>query len=68
MLGRFTGRRLGLLAVKQGPAHFEPLAERCVAGDVRVHIDRTFALDEVPQALGHVGAGHALGKVVVEVA
>lgn len=60
-----TGRRMGLLVVKEGPTHFQPLAERCVAGDVRIHIDRTFALDEVPQALAHVGEGRALGKVVV---
>jgi len=68
ILGRLTGRRLGLLVVKQGPKHFEPLAERCVAGDIKIHIDRTFGLDEVPQALAHVGEGRALGKVVVEVA
>ena len=48
-----------------GPAHFEPLADLCVAGDVGIHIDRTFALDEVPAALAHVGEGRALGKVVV---
>jgi NADPH:quinone reductase-like Zn-dependent oxidoreductase len=65
VLGRVTGRRLGVLAVKLGPAHFAPLAERCVAGDVRVHIDRTFPLDEVPRALAHVGEGRTLGKVVV---
>lgn len=68
ILGRLTGRRMGLLVVKQGPAHFEPLAERCVSGDVDIHIDRTFGLDEVPQALAYVGEGRALGKVVVEVA
>ena len=68
ILGRLTGRRLGLLVVKQGPTHFEPLAERCVAGDVQIHIDRTFGLDDVPQALAHVGEGRALGKVVVVVA
>jgi NADPH:quinone reductase-like Zn-dependent oxidoreductase len=65
---RLTGRRLGILAVKEGPAHFEPLAERCVAGEIGIHIDRTFTLDEVPQALAHVGEGRALGKVVVHVA
>jgi NADPH:quinone reductase-like Zn-dependent oxidoreductase len=32
---------------------------------VDIHIDRTFALDEVPAALAHVGEGRALGKVVV---
>jgi NADPH:quinone reductase-like Zn-dependent oxidoreductase len=63
--GRLTGRSMGVLLVKQGPAHFKPLAERCVTGDVRIHIDRTFGLDEVPAALAHVGEGRALGKVVV---
>ncbi|MBB6402714.1 NAD(P)-dependent alcohol dehydrogenase [Arthrobacter sp. AZCC_0090] len=63
--GLVTGRRLGVLAVKEGPRYFEPLTEMCVAGNVSIHIDRTFGLDEVPQALAYVGEGHALGKVVV---
>jgi NADPH:quinone reductase-like Zn-dependent oxidoreductase len=65
VLGRATGRRLGVLAVKPGPEHFSPLAERCATGEVRIHIDRTFSLDEVPEALAYVGEGRALGKVVV---
>ncbi|WP_345763502.1 NAD(P)-dependent alcohol dehydrogenase [Diaminobutyricibacter sp. McL0608] len=64
-LGLLTGRRLGLLVARQGPTYFVPVAERCIAGDLRIHIDRTFTLDEVPQALAYVGEGHALGKVVV---
>lgn len=66
LLGRLTGRRIGLLMVKQGPDHFAPLTERCVAGEVKIRIDRTSGLDDVPLALAHVGEGHALGKVVVE--
>ena len=62
---RLTGRRMGVLAVKEGPAHFEPLAALCVASDVAIHIDRTFGLDDVGDALAHVGEGRALGKVVV---
>ena len=65
VVGRLTGRSVGLLVVKEGPAHFEPLADLCVAGDIVIHIDRTFTLDEVPAALAHVGEGRALGKVVV---
>lgn len=64
-LGVLTGRRLGVLLVRQGPKHFAPAAERCRAGDLRIHIDHTFALDEVPQALASVGEGRARGKVVV---
>jgi NADPH:quinone reductase-like Zn-dependent oxidoreductase len=63
--GRITGRRIGVLAVKEGPTHFEPLADLCVSGQVGVHIDRTFGLEEVPDALRYVGDGRALGKVVV---
>jgi NADPH:quinone reductase-like Zn-dependent oxidoreductase len=65
--GRLTGRRMGVLVVKSGPAHFVPLAEMVVAGEVDVHVDRTFALDDVAAALTHVGEGRALGKVVVTV-
>ena len=68
VVGRLSGRSIGVLAVKEGPTHFEPLADLCVAGEVRIHIDRVFPLDEVPAALARVGEGRALGKVVVSVA
>jgi NADPH:quinone reductase-like Zn-dependent oxidoreductase len=64
-LGRVTGRSIGVLLVNQGPTYFEPLTELCATGDVHIHIDRTFALEQAPAALAHVGEGHALGKVVV---
>jgi NADPH:quinone reductase-like Zn-dependent oxidoreductase len=65
--GRLTRRRLGVLAVKEGPTHFQPVAELCAAGDLEIHIDRAYPLDEVPRALAQVGEGRALGKVVVSV-
>jgi NADPH:quinone reductase-like Zn-dependent oxidoreductase len=63
--GRVTGRRLGVLVVKPGPAHFQPLTDLCVAGHVGIHFDHTCTLDEVPEGLAQVGEGRALGKVVV---
>ena len=65
VVGLLTGRSIGVLAVKEGPAHFEPVADLCVTGEVRIHIDRTFTLEELPDALARVGEGRALGKVVV---
>ena len=65
LAGRLTGRSLGVLLVKEGPPHFEPLADLCLAGEIDIHIDRTFSLDDVAAALAHVGEGRALGKVVV---
>jgi NADPH:quinone reductase-like Zn-dependent oxidoreductase len=65
LLGVATRRSIRVLGVKEGPDHFEPLADLCASGSVRIHVDRTFALDLVPAALAYVGEGHALGKVVV---
>jgi NADPH:quinone reductase-like Zn-dependent oxidoreductase len=65
--GRLTHRRLGVLAVKEGPTYFEPVAELCATGGLNIHIDGTFTLDEVPEALARVGEGRTLGKVVVSV-
>ena len=65
---RLTGRRMGLLVVREGPEHFGPVADLCASGEAHLPIDRTVTLDEVPQALADVGAGRVLGKVVVEVA
>ncbi len=62
-----TGRRMGVLVVHEGPASFAQLAALCLAGDISVHVDRTFGLDDVAAALAHVGEGRGLGKVVVEV-
>lgn len=67
VIGPLTRRRIGVLAVKEGPKHFAPVADLCMSGDLGIHVDRTFTLDEVPQALAWVGEGHALGKVVVDV-
>jgi NADPH:quinone reductase-like Zn-dependent oxidoreductase len=65
VVGLVSGRRIGVLAVRPGPAHFGPLAERCARGEISIHVERTFPLEEVPAALAHVGAGRALGRVVV---
>jgi NADPH:quinone reductase-like Zn-dependent oxidoreductase len=67
LAGALTQRSLGVLAVKEGPAHFKPLADLHLAGDIAIRIDRTVGLDDVPAALAYVGEGRALGKVVVTV-
>ncbi len=38
-----------------------------LAGEVDIHIDRTFTLEQTADALAYVGEGKALGKVVVTV-
>lgn len=67
LAGRVTRRRVGVLMVKPGPERFGPLGERCADGEIDIHVDRTFALDDVADALRHVGEGRALGKIVIEI-
>lgn len=68
LVGVGSGRRLRVLAVRSGPEHFAPVAELAAAGELRIAIDRTVGLPDLPAALGRVGAGEALGKVVVGLA
>jgi NADPH:quinone reductase-like Zn-dependent oxidoreductase len=67
VIGRLTRRPMGVLVVPQGPEHFTQLTDLAVAGDIGIHIDRTFGLDEVPEALRYIGQGLAHGKVVVTI-
>ncbi|MEO1061041.1 MAG: NAD(P)-dependent alcohol dehydrogenase [Actinomycetota bacterium] len=66
-IGRLTGRRLGLLAVRPGPEHFAPLAELVAAGEIEVLIDRVVDLEDTAAAIEQVGTGRSLGTVVVQV-
>lgn len=65
LLGLVGNRSLKVLAVRQGPAQFQPVSDLAAAGALKITIDRTFGLDEAAEALAYVGAGKALGKVVV---
>lgn len=65
LVGAASRRSIGVLAVKQGPEHFAPLASLCAAGEVEIRVAATFSLEQTAEALALVGAGAAHGKVVV---
>jgi hypothetical protein len=56
--GAAAGRRVLINGGSVGP-----LTGLCIAGEIGIHVDRTVGLDDVPDALAHVGQGRALGKV-----
>jgi NADPH:quinone reductase-like Zn-dependent oxidoreductase len=43
------------------------VGELVAAGTLRAPIERFYPLDQVPEALRHLGEGRALGKLVIEV-
>ena len=65
VIGRTEGKKIRLLAVRQGAQHLAPIIDLCQAGKLATVIDRRYRLNEVPEALRYLGEGHAKGKVVV---
>jgi NADPH:quinone reductase-like Zn-dependent oxidoreductase len=65
VIGRAEGKKIRLLAVRQGAQHLAPMVELCQAGKIATVIDRRYRLDQVPEALRYLGEGHAKGKVVI---
>jgi NADPH:quinone reductase-like Zn-dependent oxidoreductase len=65
VIGRAGGKKIRLLAVRQGAQHLAPLVELCQAGKIATVIDRRYRLNQVPEALRYLGEGHAKGKIVV---
>jgi NADPH:quinone reductase-like Zn-dependent oxidoreductase len=67
LLSPFTGQQLGSFIATENAADLAVLAELVESGKVTPAVDRTFPLEQVPEAMRYLRAGRARGKVVVEV-
>jgi NADPH:quinone reductase-like Zn-dependent oxidoreductase len=67
MLQRKTGKHVRVLMVQPNRKDLEHIAALCDSGEIKLAIDRRFALEETPEALRYLGEGRAKGKVVVVV-
>ena len=66
-IGRTTGKKIRILAVRTSMEDVEYMKDLIEAGKVTPVIDKTYPLSEVPEAIGYVGEGQAQGKVVITV-
>ncbi len=66
-LSPFGRGRLVPFVARHVPVDLALLAELTRAGTIRPVIDRRYPLAEASEAIGHVGAGKARGKVVITV-
>jgi NADPH:quinone reductase-like Zn-dependent oxidoreductase len=66
-VSRFVGQRLRMLGSKPRQDDLQTLRELIEAGKLTPAIDRTFPLDEVPEAIRYLLQGHGRGKVVITV-
>jgi NADPH:quinone reductase-like Zn-dependent oxidoreductase len=66
-LSLFVRQRLTNFICKENSADLEALTELIEAGKVTPSIERTYALDEAPDAMRHLVAGKVRGKVAIKV-
>lgn len=66
-LSRLVRQRLTFFLSKERGSDLERLTEFIEAGKVTPSIDRTFSLDQVSEAMRHLEAGNARGKIAVSV-
>src|SRR5919198_4533572 len=64
-LSPFVRQKLGLLISKERSQDLEELRKLLEAGAIKPIVDRTFALDEIPKAIGYLREGRARGKIVI---
>jgi NADPH:quinone reductase-like Zn-dependent oxidoreductase len=66
-LSLFVHQRLTNFIAKQRSSDLERLSKLIEAGLVTPHIDRSYRLDQAPEAMRHLEAGHARGKVAITI-
>ncbi len=66
-LSPFVPQRLTMVASRQKQVDLERLAQLIEAGELTPTIDKTYPLHQAPDAMRHLVAGHARGKLVIAV-
>lgn len=66
-LSPFVRHRMGLVMPTERGSDIERLAELIEAGKITPRIDRTYPLDQAPQAMRRLAAGEVRGKIVITI-
>ena len=64
---RFIKQKMGMMMAQPSTQDLTLLAGMVESGKLKTIIDRTYKLDQVPEAVRYVEEGHARGKVVITV-
>ena len=65
--GKVEGKHIGLLMVRPNTKDLLFMTGLYEARKIIPVIDRSFPLNEVPEALRYLGEGHAKGKIIITV-
>jgi NADPH:quinone reductase-like Zn-dependent oxidoreductase len=67
LLAKFVSQKMGMMMAEPSNKDLAILAEMMESGKLKPVIDRTYKLDQLPDAIRYVEQGHARGKVIVAV-
>jgi len=67
LLSRFVSQRLTMVTANENDRDLERLTALIEAGHVTPHVDRSFPLEGVPEAMARLVEGDARGKVAISV-
>jgi len=67
LVSLFVRPRLAMLASKERATDLERLAEYLETGTVKPSVDRTYSLEQVPEAMRHLEGGNVRGKVAITI-
>lgn len=67
VLAKFVSQKMGMMMADSSSKDLTVLADMTQSGKLKPVIDRTYKLEQVPDAIRYVEQGHARGKVVITV-
>ena len=67
LLSPFVSQRLTMVTANENGRDLERLTALIESGQVTPHVDRTYALDELPDAMARLIAGEVRGKIAISI-
>jgi NADPH:quinone reductase-like Zn-dependent oxidoreductase len=67
VLSPFISQKMGMMMADPSQKDLTTLADMMQSGKLKAVIDRTYKLDQVPDAIRYLEEGHARGKVIIAV-
>jgi NADPH:quinone reductase-like Zn-dependent oxidoreductase len=68
VLSKSGGQQFSVLMAKANAQDLSLIKELIEAGQVKPVLEKIYAFEQIPEALRHLGEGHAKGRLVVRVA
>jgi len=67
LLSKFGTKKMGTFMMKADKKNLLHIKELAESGKIKPVIEKTYSLEEVPEAIKYIEEGHAVGKIVISI-